>query len=114
MIVATALTAFEFTGGSLAGKGHGTEEDEFDRRERLRKNFRTPIEETVAQLGEGRGIHPLRLCPSGTNSPFHNDVSAKHNINTGIRGENYEERRRERLKENYGIDVPATAQPAGA
>ncbi|PGH05093.1 hypothetical protein GX51_03191 [Blastomyces parvus] len=84
--VATALSVFEYTGGSLAGKGHATEEDEFGRREKLRKNFRSPIEETVAQLGEGRGI----------------------------RGENYEERRRQRLKENYGIDVPATAQPAGA
>ncbi|KLJ09445.1 hypothetical protein EMPG_15135 [Blastomyces silverae] len=86
VIVATALSVFEFTGGSLAGKGHANEEDEFGRREKLRKNFRSPIEETVAQLGEGRGI----------------------------RGENYEERRRQRLKENYGIDVPATAQPARA
>lgn len=56
MIVATALSVFEFTGGSLAGKGHATEEDEFDRRERLRKNYRSPIEETIAQLGEGRGM----------------------------------------------------------
>ncbi|EEH48858.1 uncharacterized protein PADG_04937 [Paracoccidioides brasiliensis Pb18] len=83
--VATVLSVFEYTGGSLAGKGHANEEDEFARRERLRKNYRSPIEETVAQLGEGRGIH----------------------------GVNYEERRRQRIKEHYGIDVPAAPQPAG-
>ncbi|EEH22330.2 hypothetical protein PABG_04541 [Paracoccidioides brasiliensis Pb03] len=88
-----ALFAFHVTGGwdetfanaVMCCKGHANEEDEFARRERLRKNYRSPIEETVAQLGEGRGIH----------------------------GVNYEERRRQRIKEHYGIDVPAAPQPAG-
>lgn len=29
--------------------------DEFDRRTQLRKNYRTPGEQTLAELGEGRG-----------------------------------------------------------
>ncbi|PGH15105.1 hypothetical protein AJ79_02631 [Helicocarpus griseus UAMH5409] len=85
VVVGTALSALEYTGGSLAGKGHADEADEFERRQKLRTNYRSPMAETVAELGEGRGI----------------------------RGENYEERRRQRIKENYGIDVPASPQPAG-
>lgn len=34
--------------------------DEFDRKEYLRKNRRRPIEETIAEVGEGRGtLHPI-------------------------------------------------------
>ncbi|KAK2808920.1 hypothetical protein FQN50_004193 [Emmonsiellopsis sp. PD_5] len=85
VVVATVLSVFEYTGGSLAGKGKDVTEDEFARRQKLRTNYRSPMEETIEQLGEGRGI----------------------------RGPGYEERRRQRIKENYGIDVPATPQPAG-
>ena len=52
--------------------------DEYERKEALRANKRRPIGETLNQLGEGRGIE----------------------------GPGYEERRRERIKKNYGIEVP--------
>ncbi|KAI0165201.1 NADH-ubiquinone oxidoreductase 213 kDa subunit [Hypoxylon sp. FL1284] len=77
--VSVIMTAFEYTGGSLRG-GPRTEVpgmDEYDRKEYLRKNRRRPIEETIAEIGEGRGIQPP----------------------------GYEERRRERLKEKYGYDI---------
>ncbi|KAG9230308.1 NADH-ubiquinone oxidoreductase subunit [Amylocarpus encephaloides] len=76
---AVALGAFEFTGSSLRGGAKDKDRDEFEYKEYLRKNRRIPIEETIAQIGEGRGIH----APG------------------------YDERRQQRIKENYGIDVPA-------
>ncbi|PTU18187.1 hypothetical protein P175DRAFT_0504092 [Aspergillus ochraceoroseus IBT 24754] len=82
--LATAMGAFEFAGGSLFGQKRGLDVDEFERREHLRTNYRTPGEQAVAELGEGRGIY----------------------------GPGYEQRRRERIKEAYGIDVPASGAPA--
>ncbi|KAF3490498.1 NADH-ubiquinone oxidoreductase subunit [Arthroderma uncinatum] len=82
--LATVLGTFEFTGGSLRGKEIDRTVDEYDRRTALRKNFRSPGEETIAELGEGRGIE----------------------------GPGYAERRRERIKQNYGIDVPVTQASA--
>ncbi|OTB01976.1 hypothetical protein M426DRAFT_265272 [Hypoxylon sp. CI-4A] len=79
------MSAFEFTGGSLRG-GPRTEVpgmDEYDRKEYLRKNRRRPIEETISELGEGRDIRPA----------------------------GYEERRRERLREKYGVEIkPVSAR----
>lgn len=50
------LSAFEYTGGSLRGKRPEIDGmDEFERKEHLRKNRRRPIEETLANIGEGRG-----------------------------------------------------------
>lgn len=50
------LSAFEYTGGSLRGKKPEIEGmDEFERKEHLRNNRRRPIEETLANVGEGRG-----------------------------------------------------------
>ncbi|KAI3325717.1 hypothetical protein HD806DRAFT_454865 [Xylariaceae sp. AK1471] len=72
------MTVFDYTGGSL--RGMRTEVpgmDEYERKEYLRKNRRRPIEETIADIGEGRGIEPP----------------------------GYEERRRQRLKEKYGVDI---------
>ncbi|KAI0122706.1 hypothetical protein F4814DRAFT_218612 [Daldinia grandis] len=73
------MSAFEYTGGSLAGgsRAEVSSMDEYDRKEYLRKNRRRPIEETISQIGEGRGINPP----------------------------GYEERRRQRLKEKYGVDI---------
>ncbi|KAA8649812.1 hypothetical protein EYZ11_005499 [Aspergillus tanneri] len=82
--LAAAMGAFEFTGGSLWGNKRDVTVDEFERRQQLRKAYRTPGEETLAELGEGRGIY----------------------------GPGYAERRRERIKEAYGIDVPTSAVPA--
>ncbi|CAI7583882.1 unnamed protein product [Penicillium palitans] len=82
--LSTAMTAFEYTGGSLFGYQKDTSVDEFDRRTALRKAFQTPGEQTISELGEGRGIY----------------------------GPGYEERRRERIKEAYGIEVPTSPVPA--
>ncbi|KAL7619579.1 hypothetical protein AAE478_010120 [Parahypoxylon ruwenzoriense] len=73
------MSTFEYTGGTLRGKPRGEipEIDEYERKEYLRKNRRRPIEEAISNIGEGRGIQP----------------------------QGYEERRRERLKEKYGIEV---------
>ncbi|BDD55580.1 hypothetical protein MPDQ_002105 [Monascus purpureus] len=83
--LATLTGFFEYTGGTLFGyKKNNVNVDEFERREQLRKSYRRPAEETIAELGEGRGIY----APG------------------------YAERRRDRIKEAYGIEVPITAPPA--
>ncbi|KAI1161951.1 hypothetical protein F5B18DRAFT_413000 [Nemania serpens] len=75
---AVIMTVFDYTGGSLRGVRTEVEGmDEFERKEYLRKNRRRPIEETIADIGEGRGIYPP----------------------------GYEERRRDRLKEKYGVEI---------
>lgn len=79
LLTSVVLGAFEFTGGRLNGLKKDPDLDEFERKEHLRKNRRIPIDETIAQIGEGRGIYPP----------------------------GYDERRKERIKANYGIDVPA-------
>ncbi|GAB1317508.1 NADH-ubiquinone oxidoreductase 21.3 kDa subunit [Madurella fahalii] len=76
-LMSVALTVFNYTGSSLKGYWAAANVDEYERKEMLRKNRRRPIEETLAEIGEGRGIRPP----------------------------GYEERRRERLKERYGIDI---------
>ncbi|KAL2130582.1 hypothetical protein VTI74DRAFT_6209 [Chaetomium olivicolor] len=84
---AVVLAAYEFTGGTLKGYLNRPEIDEYERKEMLRKNRRRPIEETLSEIGEGRGIYPP----------------------------GYEERRRERIKEKYGIDIkPVSADPDAA
>lgn len=50
------MTAFDYTGGSLFGPGKNKDEDEFERRQKLRTSYRTPGEQTIAELGEGRGM----------------------------------------------------------
>ncbi|PYI15736.1 NADH-ubiquinone oxidoreductase [Aspergillus japonicus CBS 114.51] len=82
--LAVTLGAFEYTGGSFFGQRRDPNVDEFERRERIRTAYRTSGEETLAQLGEGRGIY----------------------------GPGYAERRRERIKEAYGIDVATSSAPA--
>ncbi|KAI1102152.1 hypothetical protein F4804DRAFT_334592 [Jackrogersella minutella] len=80
------MSTFEYTGGTLRGRARTeiSEMDEYDRKEHLRRNRRRPIEETMSDLGEGRGIKPP----------------------------GYEERRRERLKEKYGVEInPVSANP---
>lgn len=55
--LATVLGVFDYAGSALQGFQKDRNEDEFERKERLRKNYRRPIEETVAELGEGRGTY---------------------------------------------------------
>ena len=75
--LAIVLAVFNYTGGAFSGFGRDLSVDEYERKEALRANKRRPIEETLNELGEGRGIY----------------------------GPGYEERRRERIKQRYGIDV---------
>ncbi|KEY67949.1 hypothetical protein S7711_02157 [Stachybotrys chartarum IBT 7711] len=63
------------------------EGDEFERKEILRRTTRVPVEQTVEEIGEGRGIRPP----------------------------GYEERRRERIKEKYGFEIdPVKATVEGS
>jgi hypothetical protein len=55
---AVILYAFTHTGGQLRGLSRDPDVDEVSRKEYLRKNRRRPIEETVHELGEGRGKFP--------------------------------------------------------
>ncbi|CAO2656163.1 Nn.00g049660.m01.CDS01 [Neocucurbitaria sp. VM-36] len=79
----TVLTAYRYTNG-LRGVGdiRSDDDNEVERREELKKLRRRPLSETIEQLGEGRGIY----APG------------------------YEERRRQRLLEKYGIDVKAAQE----
>jgi hypothetical protein len=50
-----ALATYEYTGGTLKGFMDRPEMDEYERKEQLRLARRRPIEETIAEIGEGRG-----------------------------------------------------------
>ena len=104
--VATVLGIFDYTGGSLQGSGKDPTVDEFEKREKMRKNYRSPAEETFAELGEGRG----RLCPLHVLDHY---GSTWLTSVLGIYAPGYAERRRERIKRNYGIDVPVS-QPSAS
>lgn len=54
-MAAVLLGAFDYTGGRINGWNRDPEADEFDRKQYMRKNRRRPIEETIAEVGEGRG-----------------------------------------------------------
>lgn len=53
--LAVTLAAFDYTGGSLFGKDKDPNIDKYEQLERIRKNYRTPAEQTIAEIGEGRG-----------------------------------------------------------
>jgi len=53
--LATILAVFDYSGGTLWGNYAHDGSDEVSRKEFIRKNRRRPVEETVLQLGEGRG-----------------------------------------------------------
>jgi len=80
--LAIIMFAVDYTQTSFSGQKGDPTVDEVDRKTFLRKNRRRPIEETLSELGEGRGIY----------------------------GPGYEERRRQRIKENYGIEVTVPAR----
>jgi hypothetical protein len=57
------MGAFDYTGGSFFGYKRDPEEDKFEQLTKLRTRYRTPGEETIAEIGEGRGmatLSPLR------------------------------------------------------
>ncbi|KAL6852765.1 hypothetical protein ACO1O0_007313 [Amphichorda felina] len=77
--------AFELFGGRV--DSFKQEDDEFERKEIVRRTTRIPVEQTIAEIGEGRGIRPP----------------------------GYEDRRRERIKEKYGFDIhPVKATAEGS
>jgi hypothetical protein len=53
--MSVVLSTFDYTGGTLQGFSQDKEGDEYERKENLRKNRRRPVEETIEELGEGRG-----------------------------------------------------------
>jgi hypothetical protein len=53
-LTAVILAAYEYTGGSLTGFKRDPGVDEYERKEMMRKNRRRPLEETLAEIGEGR------------------------------------------------------------
>lgn len=99
--MATVLGTFEYTGGTLFGNKEIEEGDEFDRKTQLRKDYRKPGAQTIEELGEGRGKLMREVIGL-----------RKLTNDAGIYGPGYAERRRQRIKETYGIDVPATPAPA--
>ncbi|KAI1204215.1 uncharacterized protein F4807DRAFT_448364 [Annulohypoxylon truncatum] len=56
---AAVMSTFEYTGGSLRGRARteNPEMDDYEYKEAQRKTRRRPIEETLANIGEGRGIN---------------------------------------------------------
>lgn len=61
--LAVLLGTFDYTGGVLTGYSKDPEVDEYERKEMLRRNRRRPIQETVTELGEGRGMRLPVLPP---------------------------------------------------
>lgn len=55
--VAIVLSVFNYTGGKLNGYIRDPEVDEFGRKQELRQNRRRPLEDTINELGEGRGMY---------------------------------------------------------
>lgn len=54
--LATIIGVFEYTGGQLMPTGKDPQVDDFDRKEALKKRYRRPVQETINEIGEGRGI----------------------------------------------------------
>src|ERR1700722_9964303 len=65
-LTAVVMGAYDYTGGRLTGYQRDPKVDEFDRKEYMRKNRRRPIEETIAEIGEGRGITAPERLPKGS------------------------------------------------
>ena len=96
--LAVLLGSFDYTGGQLRGYDKDPEVDEYERKQQLRKNRRRPIQETLEELGEGRG------ASRRTDRFLHIGIANRF---TGVYGPGYDERRRERIKQRYGIEVPS-------
>lgn len=67
-MTAVLLAAFDYTGSSIRGYDKDADLDEFERKQAIRKNRRRPIEETISQLGEGRGrrVSQQSITPTNT------------------------------------------------
>nr|POF02293.1 nadh-ubiquinone oxidoreductase 21.3 kda subunit [Quercus suber] len=110
--LAAILGAFSFTGGKLSGSKRDRDHDEVARKMEMRKNRRRPLEETVNELGEGRG----KICPSPcflsqsiSRCCIMATVLTYARESVGVYAPGYEERRAQRIKEAYNIDVPPSS-----
>ncbi|KAI0832206.1 hypothetical protein F5Y06DRAFT_190383 [Hypoxylon sp. FL0890] len=96
------MSAFEYTGGTLRGppRTEVPEMDQYERKEYMRKNRRRPIAETISDIGEGRVLKPnlTRHIVAVTTRLTTSNLA-------GINPPGYEERRRQRLKEKYGVEI---------
>lgn len=124
-LVGSIQGTFHLMGGRL--DSFYKEEDEFERKEIIRRTTRVPVEQTVSELGEGRGEPPspplLSLSFGGISRvtrfnyaliriPFKILTIMAH---LGIRPPGYEERRRERIKDTYGFEInPVSATVEGS
>jgi len=77
LAVGVILAATHVAGANFIAEPPQGTEDKILTKEEIRRRFRRPIQETINEIGEGRGIY----------------------------GPGYEERRKERIKQNYGIEV---------
>ena len=64
--LAVVLGAFSYTGGKLTGYERDPTVDEVSRKEYLRTNRRRSIEQTINELGEGRGESSSNLWHHAT------------------------------------------------
>jgi len=55
------MTAFRYTNGLRGTASAETDEEEVERRERMKKLRREPLSQTLAELGEGRGWQVMSL-----------------------------------------------------
>ena len=72
---------FDYTGAKFTGYDRDPQMDEYARKEALRANKRRPIQETLSELGEGRGIHIIAL-----GLPINMTNGARRNIRTRLQG----------------------------
>ena len=89
---------FDYGGGKFSGYDKDPNVDEYESKEAVRYHRRSNIEETLQQLGEGRGKPSIPLLGS----------ECLCLTVAGIYGPGYRERRADRIKQAYGIDVPRT------
>lgn len=109
---AVVLAVFDYTGGSLRGWAAQTNEDRFEQKEYLRKNRRRPMEETLAQLGDGRGGSKCGGEESSMGCfPHSTGTRADRTV---IHSPNYNELRVERLKEKYGYEIKTVSADPNA
>lgn len=70
------------------------DEGRWPTKEDLRKRFARPLNETINELGEGRGVLISDMLESMVLTSI-----------AGIYGPGYSERRKQRIKDNHGIEV---------
>ena len=59
ILLSVGMGAFNLTGGMLQGFKKDNEMTDYERKEQLKKRARRPIQETINEIGEGRGMHHI-------------------------------------------------------